>query len=106
MPLAPLGALVFSGESAFKAALIGACLGKPLRRSAASNQLARYFSRPARQTRQLEFDHRAPRCRHPASNNYRAALGQMERRVLLAIDVLARRAIDRKDHLVATLRCA
>src|SRR6267142_382288 len=53
------------------------------------------------QTRPLEFDHRAPGRRHLARNNYRAALGQMERRVLLAIDVLARRAIDRKDHLVA-----
>src|SRR2546430_1574548 len=51
----------------------------------------------------LEFDHRAARCRHLAGNNHRTALGQMERRVLLAIDVPPRRAVDGKNDLVAAL---
>src|SRR5437867_5125580 len=53
--------------------------------------------------RALELDHRAARCRHLAGDNHRATLGQMERRILLAINVITCRAIDRKDDLVAAL---
>src|ERR1700676_1304124 len=54
----------------------------------------------------LEFDHRAARHRDIAGDPRGAALGEMERRVLFGVGVLARRAVDRNDDLVAALRRA
>jgi hypothetical protein len=50
-----------------------------------------------------KLDHRAARQRDVAGDADGAALGQMERGVLLMIDGLARRAVDRNDDLVAAL---
>src|ERR1700726_1982689 len=60
-------------------------------------------SAAVRDARLLEFDHRAARHRDLAGDAHRAPLRQMERRVLLVIDVLARRAVDRNDDLVVAL---
>src|SRR5260370_36769413 len=58
------------------------------------------------ETHRSEFDHRAARNRDIAGDSRRAALGQMERRVLFVIGVLARRAVAWNDDLVAALRRA
>src|ERR1700686_5657936 len=49
----------------------------------------------------LELDHRATRQCDLAGDADRASLRQMERRVLLVVDTLGRRAVDRNDDLVA-----
>jgi hypothetical protein len=59
-----------------------------------------------RQRGALKFDHAAARQRDVVGDRRGAATSQMVCRVLFAIDVLARRAIDRNDHLVAALRRA
>ena len=51
----------------------------------------------------LKFNHRSARQRDVAGDADGAAFGEMERRVLLVIDGLARRAVDRNDDLVAAL---
>src|SRR5580704_15810909 len=51
----------------------------------------------------LKFDHRAARQRDVAGDADGTALGELKRGVLLVIDVLARRAVDRDDDLVAAL---
>jgi hypothetical protein len=50
-----------------------------------------------------EFDHVAASHRDIAGDPNWATLGQMERRVLFVIDVLARRAVYRNDDLVSAL---
>ncbi len=58
------------------------------------------------ETRGSEFDHRAARQRDVAGDAHGTAFGQMERGVLLVVDILAGRAVDRHDDLVAALCCA
>src|SRR5580704_10271089 len=66
-------------------------------------RLAPDFAPLIRATLALKFDHRAARQRDVAGDAHGTALGELECRVLLVIDVLARRAIDRNDDLVAAL---
>src|SRR5262249_10938694 len=63
---------------------------------------------PPRRARRvgLEFDHRTSRHRDIAGDSRGTALGQMERRVLFVIDILARGAVDRNDDLITALRRA
>jgi hypothetical protein len=59
-----------------------------------------------RGSRRSEFDHGAARQRDVVGHDCGAATAQMIRGILFAIDVLARRAVNRNDHLVAALRRA
>ena len=65
--------------------------------------VARIEQRENRATLASEFNHPAPRQRDVAGDADGAALGELKRRVLLVIDGLAGRAVDRNDDLVAAL---